>query len=126
MSESNVYVDIEFEDGLVLKALLDRVLAPLIVEDVKSRLPFEGRAALMRDEMKITLGINKGNLKPTSEVSRGNIAYMPLGDTLCIYLKDMRTFSPVNILGNVLSSDEEFDALRKVRRGSQANLRLSE
>ncbi|MHA1936008.1 MAG: cyclophilin-like family protein [Candidatus Thorarchaeota archaeon] len=125
MSESNVYIDIEFEGGLVLKGILDRVLAPLIVEDIKSRLPFEGRSALMRDEMKITLDINRGNLKPTSEVNRGNIAYMPLGDSLCIYLKDMRTFSPVNVLGNVLSSDEAFDSLRKVRRGSQASLRLS-
>ena len=73
MSESNVYIDIEFEGGLVLKGILDRVLAPLIVEDIKSRLPFEGRSALMRDEMKITLDINKGKMNVSENVFHNRI-----------------------------------------------------
>lgn len=122
MSESELPIEIEFEDGIVLKAVLDRVAGPLIVEEIKSRIPIEGRAALLRSEMKITMAINKGNIKPTKEVKRGSIAYMPLGDSLCIYLNDMTTFSPVNILGHV-SSEESLDALEQVRRGSRAIIR---
>ena len=124
MSESELPIQIEFEDGVILKAVLDRVNAPLIVEEIKSRIPIEGRAALLRGEMKITLAINKGNLKPTKSVKRGDIAYMPLGDSLCIYLRDMTTFSPVNILGNV-SNDASLDTLEQVRRGSRATIRTS-
>jgi hypothetical protein len=122
MSGSELQIGIEFEDNIVLDAFLDRVTAPLIIEDLKSRFPIEGRAALLRGEMKITLGIGRGNVKATKEVKRGDIAYMPLGDSLCIYTKDMTTFSPVNILGHVMS-EEKLDQLEKVRRGSKATIR---
>ncbi len=126
MSESDVLIEISFENGLVLKAILDRVQAPLIVEDIKSMLPFEGKAVLMRGEMKITLGINRGNAKPTKDVQKGDIAYMPLGDSICIYLDDMKTFSPVNIIGTIVADEQGIQELREVRRGSSATLRAAE
>lgn len=126
MSESDVPIEISFENGLVLNATMDRVQAPLIVEDIKSMLPFEGKAVLMRGEMKITLGINRGNAKPTKNVKKGDIAYMPLGDSICIYLEDMKTFSPVNIIGSIVSDEEDVNKLREVRRGSSATLRAAE
>ncbi|MHA2152097.1 MAG: cyclophilin-like family protein, partial [Candidatus Thorarchaeota archaeon] len=92
----------------------------------KSRLPFEGRAAMMRGEMKITLGISKGNAKPTKTVKRADIAYQPLGDTLDIYLNDGSTFSQVNILGKITSDESTLDELNNVRRGSLVTIRLSE
>ncbi|MFW9800666.1 MAG: hypothetical protein ACFFD9_09535, partial [Candidatus Thorarchaeota archaeon] len=78
MSEVDLPIEFEFEGGILLNAMLERVRAPLIIEEMKSKLPIEGRAALMRAEMQITLGIGKGNIKPTKEVTRGDIAYMPL------------------------------------------------
>ncbi|NHJ13905.1 MAG: hypothetical protein EAX95_09510 [Candidatus Thorarchaeota archaeon] len=124
MSESELPIEIEFEDGIILRAVLNRVAAPLIIEEIKSKMPIEGRAALLRGEMKITMALNKGNLKPTKEVKRGNIAYMPLGDSLCIYLRDMTTFSPVNILGQV-SDEKDLSILERVRRGSRAIIKTS-
>ena len=126
VSESDVPIQIEFEGELKLKFILDRVKGPLIIEEIKSLLPIEGKAAYLRGEMKITLGINKGNLKPTKNVKRGEIAYMPLGDSLCIYLQDMSTFSQVNVIGRVDSDEKLLDALTDVRRGSQAKITLLE
>ena len=126
MSDSDLQIELEFEGDFLLKASLDRVLGPLIIEEIKSRLPIEGRGALMRGEMKITLGIMRGNAKPTKDVSRGDIAYMPLGDSLCIYLKEMKTFSPVNIIGRITSDDDILENLNHVRRGSQVTIRLSQ
>jgi len=124
MSESDIPIEILFENGFAIHAVLDRVKAPLIVEEIKFRLPLEARAAYMRGEMKFILGISRGNLKPTKSVKRGEIAYMPLGDSLCIYLQDMNTFSPVNVLGKVTSEDEFLEKMKDVRRGSQATIQL--
>jgi hypothetical protein len=123
MSESDLLLEVEFEGELVLIVVLQRVMAPLIIEDIKSKLPLEGRAALMRDEMQITLGISRGNIKPIKEVKRGDIAYMPLGDNLCIYITDKTTFSPVTIIGHVESEGEELNQLKSIRRGSKALLK---
>ena len=126
MSESDLPIELEFEGDFLLKAVLDRVLAPLIIEEIKSRLPIESRGALLRGEMKITLGIMRGNAKPTKDVNRGDVAYMPLGDSLCIYLNEMKTYSPVNIIGRITSDNEVLENLTQVRRGSQVTIRLSQ
>ena len=124
MSESDIPLEILFENDFTINAVLDRVKAPLIVEEIKFRLPLETRTAYMRGEMKFLLAIARGNLKPTRAVKRGEIAYMPLGDSLCIYLEDMNTFSPVNIIGAVTSEDELLEKVKDVRRGSQATIQL--
>ena len=123
MIDSDIELVFDFEDDIHVVAILDRVLAPLIIEDIKSRLPIDGRAALMKGEMKITLGIKRGNAKPTKNVSRGDIAYMPLGDSLCIYLNDMNTFSPVNVIGRITSNHNVLDQLSSVRRGGKVTIR---
>ena len=89
-------------------------------------LPHEGKAALMQGEMKITLGISKGNAKPTNDVKKADIAYQPLGDSLDIYLNDKRTYSQVNVIGRITSDETELDALTQVRRGSSVTIRLVE
>ena len=124
LSDTNLYLNFEFEGNLVLEGYLNRVHAPLLVEEIKFKLPFEGRTALMRSEMQITLGISKGYAKPTTDVKKGDISYMPLGDALCIYLEDQRTYSKVNILGKITSSEEEIALLNKVRRGSQVHIKM--
>jgi hypothetical protein len=125
LSDTDVYLEFDFEGAVVLKGTINRIHGPLIVEEIKSRLPWEGRATFLRGEMKITLEIHKGNSKPVSEVKRGEIAYMPLGDSLNIYLKDTRTFSKVNVLGEVISDDATLDALESVRRGARVTIRLA-
>ena len=124
MTQTDLRLEFDFEEGIILQALLERVNAPLILEEVKVKLPIEGRAALMRNEMQITLGIGKGNIKPTKEVKRGDVAYMPLGDNLCIYLDDMTTFSQVTVLGRITSDNETLGALKSVRRGAAVEIRL--
>ncbi|MHA1637822.1 MAG: cyclophilin-like fold protein [Candidatus Thorarchaeota archaeon] len=125
MTESDINITLDFEGDISIRAILDRVLAPLIVEDIQGRLPIHERSAVLRGEMKITLGLKKGTLKPTKSVKRGDIAYMPLGDSLCIYLKDTSTFSPVNIIGRIISDDSKIDLLGNVRRGGQVTIRPS-
>ncbi len=126
LSDTDVYLEFSFDGDLVLKGIVNRIHAPLIVEEISYRLPFEGKVALMRNELQITLGITKGNAKPTNDVKQGDIAYMPLGDALVIYLEDMHTYSQVNIIGKITSSVEEIALLKNVKRGSQVRVTKSE
>ena len=126
LGDTDLQLEFVFEGDLVLKGFINRIHAPLIVEEIKSMLPLEGRTAFMRGEMKITLGIAKGNAKPTHDVKKGDIAYQPLGDSLDIYLNDQRTFSQVNVIGRISSDETELDALTKVRRGSLVTIRIAE
>jgi hypothetical protein len=123
LSDTDIHLEFAFEGDIVVEVIINRIYAPLIVEEIKSRLPLEGRIALMRNEMQITLGISKGNAKPTNDVKKGDIAYVPLGDSLCIYLEDMHTYSQVNILGKVTSDYDQLNKLKKVRRGSLVQIR---
>lgn len=126
MSDTDIWIEFVFEGNLVLKGFINRIHAPLIVEEIKFRLPLEGKTALMRGEMKITLGISKGNAKPTNDVKKADIAYQPLGDSLDIYLSDKRTYSQVNVIGRITSDETELDSLVQVRRGSSVTIRLAE
>ncbi len=126
LGDTDLKLEFVFEGGLILKGIINRIHAPMIVEEIKWRLPFDGKTALMRGEMKITLGISKGNAKPTYDVKKADIAYQPLGDSLDIYLNDQRTFSQVNVLGRITSDDTDMDELTKVRRGSSVTIRLAE
>ena len=123
LSDTDVHLEFNFEGGTIIEGTINRIHAPLIVEEIKFRLPLEGRTALVRNEMQITLGISEGNAKPTNEVKRGDIAYMPLGDALCIYLDDGHTYSQVNVLGKVTSDMSRIDSLRAVRRGSIVHIK---
>ncbi len=126
MSDTDLLIEFVFERNLILKGFINRIYAPLIVEEIKFRLPLEGKTALMAGEMKITLGISKGNTKPTNDVKKADIAYQPLGDSLDIYLSDKRTYSQVNVIGRITSDDTELNELVNVRRGSSVTIRLAE
>lgn len=126
LSDTDIKIEFVFEGDLILQGFINRIHAPLIVEEITFRLPLEGRTAFMRDEMKITLGISKGNAKPTKDVRKADIAYQPLGDSLDIYLSDKQTFSQVNILGKITSDEADIDKLANVRRGSLVTIRLVE
>jgi hypothetical protein len=125
-SDTDLKLEFVFEGDLILKGFINRIHAPLIVEEIKSRLPYEGKAAFFRGEMKITLDISKGNAKPTYDVKKADIAYQPLGDSLDIYLSDSRTFSQVNVLGRITSDETELETMAQVRRGSSVTIRLVE
>lgn len=125
MSGTDLLLEFVFEGGLNLKGVVNRIHAPLIVEEIKFKLPIEGRTAFMQGVMKITLGISKGNVKPTKDVKKADIAYQPLGDSLDIYLNDTQTFSQVNVLGRITSDEMELEALTKIRRGSSVTIQLA-
>ncbi|MEM0096001.1 MAG: cyclophilin-like fold protein [Candidatus Bathyarchaeia archaeon] len=94
---------------------LVRHLAPRTVEMVVRKLPFEGRAALWKEEVYFEIPVKMGEEKAKSVVEKGTIAYWPMGSALCIFYGESQPYSPVNVLGRVTKNLELFS---KVKSGT--------
>ncbi|MEM2522964.1 MAG: cyclophilin-like fold protein [Candidatus Bathyarchaeia archaeon] len=94
---------------------LIRHLAPRTVEMVVRKLPFEGRAALWKEEVYFEIPVKMGEEKAKSVVEKGTIAYWPMGSALCIFYGESQPYSPVNVLGKITGNLEIFS---KVKSGT--------
>ena len=109
--------------GESIAAELHRVAAPRTVEAVVMNLPLEGPAIHTGDQVYFKANLGLGTEKPRREVEAETIGYWPLGDAVCVFLKDFRPYSPVNMIGR-LSSDPS--RLAEEERGSTMRLERSQ
>jgi hypothetical protein len=98
---------------------LIRHLAPRTVNTIAKKLPIEGRAALWKEEVYFEIPVKMGEEKPKPKVEKGDIAFWPMGNSLCIFYGESQPYSPVSILGKVTKNLELF-----VRVKSGAVIRL--
>ncbi len=94
---------------------LIRHLAPRTVDMVVRKLPFEGRAALWKEEVYFEIPVKMGEEKAKSTVEKGTIAFWPMGSALCIFYGESQPYSPVNVLGKITKDLELFS---KVKSGT--------
>ena len=99
--------------------VLDRLTAPLTVEEIVGKLPIKTRITPAMGFVNVLLGIKRGAEKPVSSVKAGTIAYWPRGDSLCIYPRDTKPYGQVNRLGVVTENLELFN---KVRSGTRITI----
>lgn len=98
------------------RGILNRLTAPLTVEDILKRLPMNTRTSPAVGFINILLGIKRGVEKPVSRVEAGTIGYWPRGDALCIYPKDITPYGQVNRVGEIREGLELFQGLRSGSR----------
>jgi hypothetical protein len=94
---------------------LIRHLAPRTVEMIVRKLPFEGRAALWKEEVYFEIPVKMGEEKAKNVVEKGTIAYWPIGSALCIFYGKSQPYSPVNVLGKITKN---LDTFSKVKSGT--------
>ncbi|MEM1565923.1 MAG: cyclophilin-like fold protein [Candidatus Bathyarchaeia archaeon] len=94
---------------------LIRHMSPRTVEMVVRKLPFEGRAALWKEEVYFEIPVKMGEEKAKSVVEKGTIAFWPMGSALCIFYGESQPYSPVNVLGKITKNLELFS---KVKSGT--------
>jgi hypothetical protein len=87
---------------------LIRHLAPRTVDAIAKKLPIEGRAALWKEEVYFEIPVKIGEEKPKPTVEKGDIAFWPMGNAICIFYGESQPYSPVNILGRVTKNLEIF------------------
>ena len=98
------------------EAELVRFQSPVTVDNLAKALPFEGRAAKWKEEVYFETPVKLGSEKPKSKVEVGCMAYWPMGSALCIFYGITQPYSPVNVVGRVISNLEIF---RNVKSGTR-------
>jgi hypothetical protein len=98
------------------EAELIRFQSPVTVDNLAKALPFEGRAARWKEEIYFETPVKLGSEKPKSKVEVGSMAYWPMGSALCVFYGATQPYSPVNVVGRVVSNLELF---RKLKSGTR-------
>jgi uncharacterized protein len=95
---------------------LIRFHSPMTVDTLAKALPLEGRAARWMEEIYFETPVRIGAEKPKPKVEVGTIAYWPMGSALCIFYGPTNPYSPVNIVGKIVSN---LDMFRTVKSGTK-------
>jgi len=93
-------------------AELVRFQSPITVDRLAEALPFEGRAARWKEEVYFETPVKLGSEKAKSKVEMGSMAYWPMGSALCIFYGPTQPYSPVNVVGRVVSNLEMFRGIK--------------
>jgi hypothetical protein len=115
-SLSKIPIKITVIDRGKAKGYLNRLTAPLTVQEMLKILPLNTRTSPAMGVVSIIVGIKRGAEKPVDEVKAGTIGYWPRGDAITIYPKDMKPYGPVNKIGVVEEGLELFNGLRSRSR----------
>ena len=117
---ARIPIVISLYDQKKIRAELNRLTAPLTVEEVIKKLPIKGRAHKVSNALSIIVGIHKGFEKPVKNVNAGTIVYWPSGDAIQIYVKDTKTQGLVNKIGKVKG---EINSLTGIRSSTPIELK---
>ena len=97
-----------------LRAKVYKHLAPVTLAKIQRELPFSGRVNFFeRNFAYILTPVVAGEEKPKQQFARGSIAFMPAGSTLCLFLKDTRSYKPMNQLGQIQDGMEILDKMTR-------------
>ena len=91
---------------------LFRHLAPLTVNALLRTLPFDSRVTLQSAMVCLFTQLRVGVEKPRTQFARGDVAFLPSGGLICVFLGDAKSDRPLNPLGKVEKGIESFDAIR--------------
>ena len=115
-SLSKIPIKITLVDRGKAKGYLNRLTAPLTVQEILKILPLNTRTSPAMGVVSIIVGIKRGAEKPVDNVEAGTIGYWPRGDAITIFPKDMKPYGPVNRIGVVEEGLELFNGLRSRSR----------
>lgn len=115
-SPSKIPIKITLIDRGEARGYLNRLTAPLTVQEILKMLPLNTRTSPAMGFVSIIVGIMRGAEKPVDQVKAGTIGYWPRGDAITIYPKDTKTYGPVNRIGVVEEGLDLFIGLRSRSR----------
>jgi hypothetical protein len=110
MSEAGRYKVLFRIDGIgEAKGELIRIKSPLTAESIYRAAPLAGKASVWMDaEVYFPAGIKRGLEKATRRIEKGDIAYWPLGDAICVFYEKIEPYSDVNVVGRILDNLKVF------------------
>lgn len=78
-----------------------------------------GRASALPGGFYLSLPIRIGSEKATQTLTQGDIAYWLLGNSLCFFFQDAHAYSPMNVVGKIVSPLDEF---KQIQMGTQIHV----
>jgi hypothetical protein len=98
-----------------------RHLAPVTVNAILRSLPSDSRVNLQPSMVCLFTDLRVGVEKPRARLARGDVAYLPSGGLICVFLGEAKSERPLNPVGKVESGMELFDS---IARGDVVHLAL--
>lgn len=95
-------------------------LSPVTITKILREVPIIGRVNFYeRDFAYILTNIVAGEEKSRKEFRKGQIAFMPSGSSICFFLQDVRSYKPMNLLGEVV---KDMEVLNSCKRGDSIEI----
>jgi len=89
-------------------------LSPVTLTKIVREVPITGRVNFYeKDFAYILTNVVAGEEKSRKEFSKGQIAFMPSGSSICFFLRDIRSYKPMNPLGEVTQGMEILESLKR-------------
>ena len=123
-SVSRIPIKIELNQARELQGEFRRHLSPLTIKKLINLFPLFGR--INRYDGKfiyIQIELQFGSEKPTGSFKKGDIAFSPLGNFLCIFISDATMDQKLNLLGKVTS--DNIDILQSFKVGDYLSINKS-
>ena len=123
-SVSRIPLKIELNQARELQGEFRRHLSPLTIKKLINLFPLFGR--INRYDGKfiyIQIELQLGSEKPTGSFKKGDIAFSPLGNFLCIFISDASMDQKLNLLGKVTS--DNIDILQSFKVGDYLSINKS-
>lgn len=123
-SVSTIPIKIGLNQALEVEGELKRHLSPLTVKKLLEVFPIYGRINNYEDRfIYIQVGLQIGSEKPVNTFKKGDLAFSPLGNFICIFLDDALLSQKMNLLGRITSGN--IDILRSFRVGDYLSIEKS-
>ena len=123
-SVSTIPIIIELNQAFKLKGEFKRHLSPLTIKKLLNAFPISGRINSYDGKfVYVQVGLQLGSEKPINIFKKGDLAFSPLGNFLCILLDDAILNQKLNLLGRVTS--DNVDILESFKVGDYLSLKKS-
>ncbi len=123
-SVSRIPIKIELNHESELKGEFRRHLSPLTVKKLLNIFPISGR--INRYDVifiYVQVDLQLGSEKPVLSFKKGDLAFSPAGNFLCIFLCDATLKQQLNLLGRVTS--DNIDILKSFKVGDYLSITKS-
>ena len=122
MSVSRIPILLSINNVIDVEGELVRHLSPLTIKKILSCLPISQLIVNFQNKyIQINIELNIGIEKPKNIFKKGDIAFSPISNSICIFLNDYNHNNQLNHIGIVKKDDLE--KLKKTKAGDILNIR---
>lgn len=103
-----------------IRAKVYKHLSPVTLTKIQQALPLAGHVNFFeRNFAYVLTEIVAGEEKAKFEFKKSAVAFMPAGSTICFFLKDTRSYKPMNLLGEI---EQGCEILETIGRGDSIRI----